>query len=206
MFRASLLFAVGSALLLVGAQLVGGPDQSRLSFYAVTLAGVTFHLLAWVSLGLALQDLARGRSVKTPNHAEAMNWAFTASIIGFGAGLLTFLVAALRGSGWWNEGWAFLIPYVPLVYGPPVMAQSALFLLGTSGLKNRFAAKMMVAGGGLLGVLAAFGLAGQAFFVSVLGVGILSLAGLTSFGYAAVAISWLREYLARQPVAPTATL
>ncbi len=198
MFRAALYLATGSFLLLIGSGFFLLVEQGWIPAAIFGALAIGIHMLGWANLGAALvPSMARGAGAQSTLE-RAVAWAFAGSLVGFGIGLAT-LPLAFPGSGWVGPYWAFILvtalfPYVPSVFGPVVAAHTTMFLLTAKTLRSRTASITMVAASAFLGAVATVGLLGQAFFVSGLGRGLLSLAGLTGFGYAGIAVSWLNEH------------
>ncbi len=119
-------------------------------------------------------------------------WTFRGSLFGFAVGLLTLPWVS------WIFAWIFLLPLIPMipsVFAPVVIAHAILFMLCARSLANRIDATIVFAGSGLLVAEAVTALLAQAFVPGALPVSfwgplptfILMFAGATAAGYGIIA-------------------
>lgn len=191
-----LLLATGSLLLLPGpAVWLATGDTWAFSFSAV---GVAFLFLGWAKLGFDIAEVRREPSAY-PNLRRHLMWlAYGVSWLALVIGMIT-----LRGPISMpppppiaREILRGLFPYVPSIYGPVVLGQVAILLLGTDFVFHRRVLASLVGTSALLAIsITAIILQLQ----GALGPGTLFLAGSTGLGYLLVAMAWLVDLPLRTP-------
>lgn len=208
--RGTMSLAMGSLLLLPGGFVVFLVRESLFLtlVYPLTITALLFHTHGWVRIGQAVM----AQPLKTERGGVAissgMKWAFVASILGFGIGLVS-LPAIFPDRGWSGPAWVwilflFLFPYIPSVFAPVVVAHSLVFSFGMTTLRSRHAVAPIA-----VGVIALFGIATAAIVTqfasrNILGYGVWLFAGLTAAGYLPAAWGWRIERSEERDVNPTA--
>jgi len=204
LFRAARLLALGSSILLIWSILsfTGGGIGWTSSFALPIFVGIALpiHFIGWINLNRASRK------------NRAMTLLFRSSLVAFGIGLASLAIASLPPlPGFWayvpsmfllSGGFAF----IPTVYGPVVLAHALLFLIGSRFLRDVRAFVFVNAGGGFLIFIVTIAILMQASQWFNQPVPIITLAGVTSFGYLMVGIGLKRasEAGSRPVSAPSA--
>lgn len=184
-FVAALLFSAGGFMLLLGYLVFQGLREGTHALPA--FVALILFVVGWVFL----EESVRVRAA-TAVSERIVVWSMWAV-------LFVSLLGPLAGLGL-QGGFYFLVygvfPFIPLYYGPAVIAHAFLFLLAARGQSGREAHYMLWAGGAILIILAVAGLASWiASWISpanyIYGP-TLGLAGYTGFGYALIAVGWWR--------------
>jgi len=205
LFRAARLLALGSSVLLIWSVLsfqgggIGWTSSFALPIFAGTALAI--HFIAWIGLNRASKK------------NRAMTLLFRSSFVAFGIGLASLAIASLPPlPGFWayvpsmfllSGGFAF----IPTVYGPVVLTHALLFLIGSRLLGDVRSFVFVSAGGGFLIFIVTIAMLMQAFQSFNQPVPLISLAGVTSFGYLMVGIGLKRVSEARsRPVSPPSAI
>ncbi len=186
---AMLLLATGSLMLLPGPALwLATGDTWAFSFSAV---GVAFLFLGWAKLGLDISEVRRELGAHPTQRKNLMWLAYGISWVALVFGLITLggQISIPPPPPIAREILRGLFPYVPSVYGPVVLGQVAILLLGRDYLVHPRGRLI-----GLIGTLTLLGISFTALTLQLLGglgPAALLLAGSTGFGYLIVAVAWL---------------
>lgn len=186
------LIAAGSLLLLPAplVWLVWGDHW----LFALSVPAVGLQLLGWTSLGADLRSVPGAIRPSGRRRKGAMTAAYAIAWAGFllGLGVLlqggTPLLSRVQGPPFWEGRLLGPFPYLPMVYGPVVLAHAALFGLGRRFLPGDGAGPVIAVGSALLAVTAGTGL-GLQILVGLPAAAYL-LAGVAGGGYLLVAAGW----------------
>jgi len=193
LFRTARLLAIGSLALLLAAfawiVAVGATTWSD-AFTAL------FLVTTFSGIGVVLHGIAWLRLRRTSRGSVARIRTFRGSVAGFAMGLLTLPWVS------WIFVWIFflpLIPMIPSVFAPVVIAHAVLFSLCARSLTDRRDAAIVIAASGLLVANSVAGLFAQAFapgllpsYLGPLPAFILTFAGATAVGYGIIAFGAVR--------------
>lgn len=212
MIRACLWLTIG-CILLLGGGLVWQPTAARADpiFLTLTFAGMGLHFLGWIELGGTLVRFRALHLAASPQ-LRAMTWAYVASLVAFG---LAPLVLRWYFPGGSEATWSLatylafffyvlsvgVLPYLPGVFAPVVLAHAVFFLSGSFSSQSRRAFVVIRAGTALLGAVAVAAVILQL----VLGADPTSVklfAGMAGAGYAFVLVGWLHETVGATVVIP----
>jgi len=208
-FRSSSRLAIGSLFLLLGFAVfaeTGGDNRAALAV-GLNWLGVPFLLSGWLDLLTSVSPASRKA------RDRGLVSVFWASVVGFVAGILTFpLVFPTPPGALVTYAWGLLIlgfvPCIPSVFGLVVVAHSVIYFVNSDGFNNR-TTTLVVLGAALLCVLAALGLGIEMFnrpsLFPIPFSPVWSLAGLTSAGYALIALGSWREATHRKARAVVVT-
>lgn len=194
------LLALGNGLLLAAAgfwPFSGGSIGDRFPGFAfVVMFGLVCHMLAWIHMHAATRPPATraGHLVRLRAMRRALRWG----TLLFWVGVITFPIQLTRGGDAWPAAaflWLvpfawFVLPFVPFVWGPIVLAHAAIVrshafaVPGPSSPRRmRIAADALAAVAGIgIGIEIAY-LAGLLPLLAVANV-LVVLPGLTSIPYA----------------------
>ena len=200
LYTGTALFALGGVLVLAGTPMAAtGYPWTPGPLLAVTIAAIVVLLVGWERFfdGLPTPWNRPGPAAVSLRE-RAMTWVFAGSSILVPIGILTLLFAYPQSTPWLPPAWTLALAtgvflYVPSVWTPVVLGHAATFLVGGTTLEDRVATWYVIAGSAILVGVSVLAIVFQA--VSGLSPGSLwwALSGLTSPGYALVAMGWRRE-------------
>jgi len=201
LFRSARFLAFGSVALLLAA--FAWIVAVRATSWSYAFAGL-FLVAILSGTGVGLHAISWVRLSRNSRESKARMWTFRGSLFGFAVGLLTLPWAS------WIFAWIFLLPLIPMipsVFAPVVIAHAILFVLCARSFANRTDARIVIAGSGLLIADAAVALLAQAFVPGALPNStwgplptfILVFAGATAAGYGIIARGAWRALARAEP-------